>query len=220
MNPCFVLESDSPAVTRSSSGAWSAWRSALGYVVAVALLAQTAACGGRAYIWIQDLPTVSNPGDGVIHARDTIVVAVRDQPTLSGEFVVRDDGGLLLPTVGDVVAEGRTPADIAVELKARLKDMVVNATVTVSLSHVATIRVSVIGELKTPGSYELNRDRSVAAALAAAGWLGDFAARDRIFVVRRGPKDLSVRFGIADVTNPGPNAARFRLRDGDVVVVE
>jgi protein involved in polysaccharide export with SLBB domain len=80
--------------------------------------------------------------------------------------------------------------------------------------------VSVIGELKAPGSYELSRDRSVAAALAAAGWLGDFAGKDRIYVLRRGPKDLSVRFRVADITNPGPSTARFRLRDGDVVVVE
>jgi protein involved in polysaccharide export with SLBB domain len=177
-------------------------------------------CAERSFVWIGDLPVAGPTGDGLIHSRDTIVVAVRDQASLSGEFVVRDDGGVLIPTVGDIAVEGRSPAQVAGEIGIRLKNVVVNAAVTVSVSKVAAIRVSVIGELKAPGSYELSRDRSVAAALAAAGWLGDFAGKDRIYVLRRGPKDLSVRFRVADITNPGPSTARFRLRDGDVVVVE
>jgi polysaccharide biosynthesis/export protein len=194
----------------------------LGGLVWTLLLLPGTGCAERPFVWIQDLPVpaAETPAEGVIHGRDTIVVAVRDQPSLSGEFVVRDDGGVLLPTIGDVVVEGRSPTEVAAEVGLRLKTIVTNASVTVSISKIAAIRVSVIGELKTPGSYELSRDRSVAAALAAAGWLGDFAAKDRIYVLRRGPRDLSVRIRVADLTNPGPSIVRFRLRDGDVVVVE
>jgi protein involved in polysaccharide export with SLBB domain len=174
----------------------------------------------RPYVWIHDLPAIPAPGDGLIHPRDSLVVAVRDQPAMSGEFVVRDDGGCLLPTVGDIHVEGRTPAEVTAELKVRLKDLIVSPSVTVSVSKVAPIRVSVVGEVKTPGVFELNRDRTVAGALAAAGWVGDFAARDRVFVVRRPPGELRVRFPLAELTTPDPRTAAFRLRDGDVIVVE
>jgi polysaccharide export outer membrane protein len=174
----------------------------------------------RPFVWIQDLPPIAIKGEGLIHPRDAIVVSVRDQAALSGEFVVRDDGGVLLPTIGDVMVNGRTPDNVAEEVKTRLANLVVKPLVTVSISRVASIRVNVVGEVKTPGSYELTRDRSVAAALAAAGWLGDFAARDRIFVIRRGEDDFRVRFRADEITTPAPTVARFRLCDGDVVAVE
>jgi hypothetical protein len=59
----------------------------------------------------------------------------------------------------------------------------------------------------------------VAAALAAAGWLTEYADRDRIFVVRH-EGDMRVRFRAREVTSPDPAVARFRLSDGDVVVAE
>jgi hypothetical protein len=68
--------------------------------------------------------------------------------------------------------------------------------------------------------YELTRDKGVIPALAAAGWLTEFAARDRIFVVRPGGGDRRIRFSARDLTGPQPSAGRFRLQDGDVVVVE
>jgi polysaccharide biosynthesis/export protein len=95
----------------------------------------------------------------------------------------------------------------------------VRPIVSVSISHVAPIRVNVIGEVKTPATYELVRDRSVTAALAAAGWLTEFADRDRIFVVRR-EGSLRVRFRAQEITTSNPAVSRFRLSDGDVVVVE
>ena len=88
----------------------------------------------RPYVWIHDLPPTTATGPGVIHARDSIVIAVRDQASLSGEFVVRDDGGVLLPTLGDVQVEGTTAAQLASYLMTRLTNVVVKPEVTVSPS--------------------------------------------------------------------------------------
>jgi polysaccharide export outer membrane protein len=187
----------------------------------VAFAAMSGCATDRPFVWLQDLPPIAPiPPDGLIHSRDSIVVGVRDQPTMSGEFVVRDDGGCLLPTIGEVRVNGRTPTDVAAELKARLKDLIVAPMVTVSVAKVAPIRISVVGEVKNPGVFELNRDRTVTGALATAGWVGDFAASDRVFLVRRPPGELRVRFRLAELTTPDPRAAAFALRDGDVIVVE
>ena len=90
---------------------------------------------------------------------------------------------------------------------------------TVAISRLAPIKVNVVGEVKTPAAYELTRDRTVAAALAAAGWLTEYADRERIFVVRH-EGDMRIRFRAAEITSPDPAVARFRLSDGDVVVAE
>lgn len=183
------------------------------------MVAGLAGCAERPFVWVGSLPASAFKEDGLIHPRDTVVVSVRNQASLTAEHVVRDDGGVLVPTVGDVTFAGRTPADVAAELQVRLATIVVEPVVSVSISRVAPIRVNVVGEVKTPMTYELNRDRSVAAALAAAGWLTEFADKERIFVVRRA-SNLSVRFSVRDVTAPNPAVGGFSLRDGDVLVVE
>jgi polysaccharide export outer membrane protein len=172
------------------------------------------------FVWAQDLPPAAAEGPGTIHPRDTLSVVVLDQPSMSGDFVVHDDGTYMQPTLGNLKVQGKTAEQVTADLTARLKDMVVNPRVNVSIVHVATIKVSVVGEVKTPGSYELNRDRSVAGALAAAGWLTDFASKDRIFVVRPGANTPRVRFPVRDLTAPETRAGQFQLHDGDVVVVE
>lgn len=175
----------------------------------------------RPYVWFRDLPqaqAAAPENSGVIHPRDLIVVHVRDQPTMTGEFLVREDGGYLQPPLGNVVVMDRTPDQVAAELTARLATMVVQPRVAVSIARSASARVNVIGEVRTPGAYELTRDRTVAAALASAGWLTDFASENRIFVVRSG--EPRIRFRAADLTTPESNSSRFRLRDGDVIVVE
>ncbi|MES1171683.1 MAG: polysaccharide biosynthesis/export family protein [Bacteroidota bacterium] len=189
---------------------------------AIALVLLGSLCGACAtqgpFVWVQDLPAQSPESGTVINARDTIVVHVRDQLPMSGEFIVRDDGGYLQPSLGNVQVAGRTTGEVAAELQARLENLIVKPQVGVSVARAASVRVNVVGEVRTPGVYELSRDRTVMAALAAAGWLTDFAARDGIFVLRSG--ETRIRFRAADLTTPGPHASRFRLRDGDVVVVE
>ena len=185
----------------------------------LALVAVTAGgCVEHPFVWVNELPRTTE-APGAIEPRDTLLVLVRNQPALSGEFVVRDDGAYLQPTVGNVAVAGKRPDAVAAELMLRLKDIVVVPDVSIAILKVATIRVDVVGEVKTPGAYELTRDRGVVAALAAAGWLTDFARRDRIFVVRGGA-ERRIRFQAASLTTAEPHAAGFRLRDGDVVVVE
>jgi polysaccharide export outer membrane protein len=199
--------------------------------LALALLSTIAAgcagCAERPYVWVGSVPVVPE-NHALIAPRDTLYVLVRNQPTMSGEFVVRDDGGYVQPTVGDVMAAGKETTALAAELKARMQHMIVDPDVNVAIAKPAPIRVSVVGEVKTPGLYELKTDRGVVTALAAAGWLTDFAHRDRVFVIRQGgggagaPVEVAqrIRFRVDDLTSPESNAARFRVRDGDVVVVE
>jgi polysaccharide export outer membrane protein len=174
----------------------------------------------RPFIWARDFRPAAEETQQVIRPRDAIIVHVQDQAALSGEFVVREDGAYLHPTIGNVEVAGKTPAQVAAQLQAQLTNLIVNARVAVSISRTASVRVNVVGEVKTPGIYELSRDRTVTAALAAAGWITDFAGKDRIFVVRAGATETRIRFHENELTAPEPRSTQLRLRDGDVVVVE
>jgi polysaccharide export outer membrane protein len=190
-------------------------------LAALTLGAVALGCGTEhAFLWIQDLPIA--PADGTtIEPRDTILVSVKNQPALSGEFLVGDRGQYSQPTVGAVSVGGKTTATVVAELQNSLIGVLVKPEVTVSIVRIAPVRVNVVGEVKAPGSYELTRSRGVMSALATAGWLSEFANKDRIFVIRTdGTTVQRIRFRAADLTAPEPHAIGFRLQDGDVVVVE
>jgi protein involved in polysaccharide export with SLBB domain len=121
--------------------------------------------------------------------------------------------------VGSIRVEGSTPAEVAAALTQRLRGIIVDARVAVWLARSAAIRVKVVGAVKTPGVVELGRDRSVLGALASAGWLGEFADPEAIYVIRE-PGQPRIRFRLQDLTSAQGRSARFRLQDGDAVVVD
>jgi polysaccharide export outer membrane protein len=171
------------------------------------------------FTWSVDMPLADPVGEPVLQPRDTILVEVEKQAALSGEFVVREDGHYAQPMVGSVRVAGQTTRQVADAVAAALKDVVVTPVVRVWITKTPPIRVSVVGEVKTPGPFEMNRDRTLFAALAQAGWLTEFAHTDRVFVVRAGSGER-IRFRVRDITAAEPHAARFQLADADVVVVE
>jgi polysaccharide biosynthesis/export protein len=190
----------------------------IAFVVALTLGAAALGCGTEhAFRWVQDLQIVAS--DGAL--RDTILVSVKNQPALSGEFLVGDRGEYSQPTVGTVSVGGKTTAMVVAELQNSLTGVLVKPEVTVSIIKIAAVRVNVVGEVKTPGSYELTRSRGIMSALATAGWLTEFANKNRIFVIRtEGTGIQRIRFRAAELTAAEPHAIGFRLQDGDVVVVE
>jgi polysaccharide export outer membrane protein len=151
---------------------------------------------------------------------DEIYVLVADQQALSGLFTIGPDGSYIQPVVGNVALNGLTPKEATQQLTARLAGILVRPQVTVSVTKRRPIRVSVIGEVQRPGRFELPYDESVLSALASAGGLTEFGDRDSIYVVRREPHLLRIRFRLRDLSGPEAISARFRLNDSDVLVVE
>jgi len=194
-------------------------RDAARAALACLLLASGCRTGGPGeYVWVQDLKEGEAHDVGyVIAPGDTIQVRVYNQEGVSGRMRVRSDGMISLPFLGDTQAAGFTPLALATRIQVRLKEYIVSPIVTVSLEELRPFDVSVVGEVTRAGVYRLEPGSGVLPALAAAGGLNDFASRDRVFVLRGGQR---IRFTFRDLTQAQPKAAAFRLRPGDVVVVE
>jgi len=151
---------------------------------------------------------------------DEIYVLVADQTALSGTFTIGPDGSYIQPVVGNVSLNGLTPKEATQQLTARLAGILVRPQVTVGVTKRRPIRVSVIGEVQRPGRFELPYDESILSALATAGGVTEFADPDAIYVVRREPHLLRIRFRLRDLAGAEAISARFRLNDSDVLVVE
>ena len=82
------------------------------------------------------------------------------------------------------------------------------------------LTISVLGEVAKPGTQTFSQDTGVAQALAAAGGLNNFAHKGRIYVVRSSPTPVRIHFTYDELTRGVGAASKFKLRPGDVIVVE
>ncbi len=172
------------------------------------------------YVWVDDLPSSAlKPAPYKVQTGDRLTINVWNQAPLSGEVLVRPDGNLTLPLVGDVFVLGMTPPQIADEIAKRLHGLVVDPRVVVSLANMREPQVSVVGEVRQAGAYPLRPGEGVIEVIARAGGLSEFADHGKIFVVRRRDA-LRVRFSYEKLQRADGAAVKFLLQDGDVVVVE
>jgi len=155
---------------------------------------------------------------------DLISIRVYAQEPMSARGHVRPEGTLTMPLLGEVPVAGRRPSELGRELEDQLKQrgLVVAPSVTVSIEESAPLRVTFVGEVRRPGTIKLEAPVNVVQGIANAGGLTEFASGNRIFVVRNAANNevQRVRFRYDDLVAGEPHATAFRLRTGDVVVVE
>ena len=146
-------------------------------------------------------------------------VQVYDQDKLSGRVRVRSDGKITIALLNDLQAAGKTPVALSAEIEASLKAVLNLPRVTVVVDESSQLTISILGEVAKAGMAMLPRDAGVALALAAAGGLTAFAHKDRIYVNRPGQPER-IRFSYDDLLRCVGRGPSFRLRLGDVIVVE
>jgi polysaccharide export outer membrane protein len=169
---------------------------------------------------VDSLPaSTSQSGDVLITDGDVLNVRVFNQEPLSTKERVRADGRISIPVIGEIVARGKRPAQLAAEIQDRLKDIVKVPSVIVTFEAGTELKVSVVGEVRNSGIFQIEPGSNVLHALAAAGGLTDYADADKVFVVRKSLPQR-VRFRYTDLRSGDPKSIQFTLQGGDVVVVE
>jgi polysaccharide export outer membrane protein len=183
------------------------------------------ACGGArgAFVWVDQYPSPApEVGEYQIQAGDMVSIRVWDHEGLSVRARVRTDGKISVPLMDDVAIAGKTTADVAklVESELKQRKLVLQPSVNVILEETKPLSVAVLGEVARAGMYTLDNGAGVAEALASAGGLTEFAHRDQIFVIRRNPTPVRIRFTYGALAEARGQAATFRLKPGDVVVAQ
>ena len=115
---------------------------------------------------------------------DVIEVSVYQDKDLGRTVPVRPDGKISLPLIGEMPASGKTATDLQKEIAQRLKQYIADPAVTVVVKEVNSPKVSVLGEVKTPGMYKIKDHATLLDAIASAGGLTEYAKRNKIYVLR------------------------------------
>lgn len=187
-----------------------AWRSLVGVlgILAVAMNAYAAST------------TAKNGGEYQIGPEDILDISVWREKDLQREVIVRPDGWLTFPLVGNVEAAGRTPQQLESEIRQRLRKFIPDPVVTVSVKKIQGLKVFVTGRVGKPGEYMVGRYVDVLQALTLAGGLTPFAKEDKIKILRKqGGKEVVIPFDYSEVKKGRHLEQNITLRSGDVIVV-
>ncbi len=168
-----------------------------------------------------ELPEVPVETREILAAGDTIDVRVFDEERFDGIYEVQADGTIDFPYLGGIVVRGKTAAETAQLVETRLADGYLHhPQVTVTIKVRGNREVSVLGQVKDPGSLAYQERLTLVQALSLAGGLTEFAAPRRVRITRRtGEGEATSTFEVSLSEIIKGDAEDLSLRPGDIVFV-
>ncbi|HFD80009.1 MAG TPA: sugar ABC transporter substrate-binding protein [Gammaproteobacteria bacterium] len=162
--------------------------------------------------------------DYKIGVDDQVQVSVWRQPDLGITVPVRPDGKISVPLIGEVFVGGKTPREVAEEIRVKLsryiRDPNVSVIITAMNSNEYLTRVRITGAVRTPTSLVYRRGMTVLDVILAAGGVSDFAAPNRTKLYRRTKEGTRVyRIRLQDILEDGELETNMELLPGDVITV-
>lgn len=156
----------------------------------------------------------------VIQPGDVLQIDVWKEKDLLRELMVRPDGGMNFPLVGEIVAAGKTVEQLRDDIKGKLAKYVPDPVVTVSVKQGLGNKIYVIGKVNKPGEYVATRNMDVMQALTMAGGLNPYASENNIKILRRvNGEQKTFRFKYSRVEKGEDLEQNIILQGGDTVVV-
>jgi polysaccharide biosynthesis/export protein len=165
------------------------------------------------------------PTEFLIGPEDVLVVTVWRNQDLSKEVIVRPDGKISLPLVGDVFAAGLTAQALSKQLADLLAEFMSTPNVSVQVKEINSYHVFVVGEVAKPGKIVLKSFTSVMQGISHAGGFTTFASRNNIHVLRMvknaqgEAKQIMIPVPYQDIMSGKNLDANFILKAGDVIAV-
>ena len=161
----------------------------------------------------------------IIGPLDSLNIFVWRNSELGGKVQVRPDGMITTPLISDLKAAGKTPAELAEDIRVALTQYVQDPRVSVmvdSFQGTFAQQVRIVGATAKPASLPYRANMTLLDAMIEVGGLSEYAAGDRARLVRhdRGTgeqKEYDLK--IARLLKKGDTRANVRLEPGDVIII-
>jgi polysaccharide export outer membrane protein len=154
----------------------------------------------------------------VIGPSDQISVQVWKEGAVSGSYLVRPDGVITMPLLGEVMAAGFTPLDLAAQITVKLRKYLQDPVVEVAVQGIHSKNIYMMGNASRKGPVELAPGMTLLQALGVAG-LTDDANTKKIYILRdEGGKRLRIPVHYKQALKGDPQYD-IPLKAGDTIVV-
>ncbi|QHE76731.1 XrtA/PEP-CTERM system exopolysaccharide export protein [Hydrogenophaga sp. PBL-H3] len=158
----------------------------------------------------------------IVGPGDTLNINVWRNPELSSSVPVRPDGKVSTPLVDELVAQGKTPTQIARDVEKALATLVRDPVVTVIVTSFVgpySEQIRVVGEATRPQFLAYKQKMTVMDVMIAVGGLTEFADGNKATLIRAsdGNKRYSVR--LQDLVKRGDISANVEMLPGDILII-
>jgi len=157
----------------------------------------------------------------LVEIGDVLEISVWQIQELQREVVVRPDGKISFPLIGDVIAVGRTIDELRQDIVDKIKVYIKVPQVSINIIEFGGKKVAVLGEVGSPGLVRFNGPTTLAEAISLAGDLTYQANKDRVFVLRTlpGGKPIVIYANANKMLKEGDLRENIFVRSGDIVYV-
>jgi polysaccharide export outer membrane protein len=161
----------------------------------------------------------------VIGALDQLNIFVWRNNELGGKVQVRPDGMITTPLITDLPAAGKTPAQLADDIRLKLTQYIEDPRVSVMVdSFQGTFgqQIRVVGATEKPASLPYRANMTLLDAMIEVGGLSQYAAGDKARLVRQDKasgQQVEYDLKIARLLKKGDTRANVRLQPGDVIII-
>jgi len=156
----------------------------------------------------------------LIGAGDVLEISVWNEPDLGKRLIVPPDGVISFPLINPIKVTNLTITALKKAVTKRLSEYIPDATVTVLLLEINSLKAYVIGKVQKAGEYPINLETTVLQILAKAGGLTPFASDGNIKILRqKNNKIINIPFDYGEVENGKNLEQNIVLEAGDVVLV-
>jgi protein involved in polysaccharide export with SLBB domain len=168
---------------------------------------------------VESIPPPRTAVNRTLGPGDSLEIRVSDHDELTGEYEVLDDGTIRFPWIESVAVRGKLPSEVGEDIEKQLADgWLRDPQVSVRVLTRQNREVSVLGQVKEPGSFPYKERLTLVQAISLAGGMNPLAQAKRVKLIReteKGPQTFEI-----DVTQIIERGGQdLVLEPGDIVFV-
>ncbi len=154
-----------------------------------------------------------------VGAPDSLLIEILPEPSITAKVVVRPDGMITVPLIGDVAAGGRTIPEIAADIEERIARFKRDPHVTVALAGALSTDIVILGEVGRQSSFPLVKETRIVEAIGLVGGTSQFGWDSRIRLIRTtGGVVKIMRVDLSAMRN-GDFSTNLMIEPGDFIYV-
>lgn len=165
----------------------------------------------------QPATNIPTPADYILGAGDQIIIDIWGASQKSFDNKISPEGVIIIDGVGPIKLAGQTVEQAGNTVKNVLNEVYGGSSISLSLGSTRSVKVEIVGDVVTPGSYTLSAFSTIFNALYMAGGISELGTLRNINLYRNG-KNVS-KIDVYDYIINGNNKGNIRLQDNDLIIV-
>lgn len=164
---------------------------------------------------VGDLPL---PNDYKISLNDQFTVILSGSKEGIFDLNVNLDGTILFPELGSISVIGETFQEVKLKIRNLVQQSYVGAEIDLSLKNLSAKKITIVGAVKTPGTYIVNPFSTISNALAYSGGVSEIGTLRNIRLVRKNGD--SFKFDLYKLLINGDRSDDITIESGDVIIID